>query len=390
MKPFLSPSGPTLFQDRNVFEFDYVPEQFNYRVEQLQALRQCLLLGSDDDRPRNVVLRGAPGTGKTTCVEMIFAELENCAGRVVPVYVNCRIELSPFSILSRIYFCLFGHAPPPADGAAQDILEKIGKTLMEREEVMIVCFDDANTLLPDKALNSVLFLLLQIGVKYPGANLGIVASVSSIETDLFRDIDPYVMSLFQPLEISFPPYSRDETKSILQDRVHRAIVPGAVPEQVLDVIVDRTASCGDIRMGLELVRRVVERAEAEGLGTVDRHCIESALVSSQDMRLKQLVGVLTVKEKDLLAHIARLTFQEPISYLTMEILFHSAQMRIWVTAALFHQWVKKFIVLGLISLDSKGARRPKRAWRVVLKYDPVKVIEVCEGTATNGLPASSP
>ena len=385
MKQAAFPPDHTIFRDRNVLEFDYIPEHINYREEQLRVLRHCLRPGSYGDRPRNVVLRGPPGTGKTTCVEMVFAELENDARRMVPVSVNCRIELSPFSILFRIHFCLFGHAPPPADGTAQDILDKIAKTLVEREAVMIVCLDDANILLPDKALNSVLFLLLQIGVKYPGASMGIVASVSSIETDLSRDIDPYVMSLFQPVEISFPPYSWDETKSILQDRVHRAIVPGAVPEQVLDVIVDRTASCGDIRMGLELVRRVVERAEAEGLGRVNRRCIESVIGSTQDMQLNQSIMALSFKERNLLAHIARLALQDINSPLTMEILFHSAQMRMRITITLFNQWMKKFDELGLIRLDRKGMRRPKGAWQVVLRYDPVKVMELCGCTATSGL-----
>jgi cell division control protein 6 len=118
--------------------------------------------------------------------------------------------------------------------------------------VLVVCLYDAYSLLPDKALNSILFLLLQTGTRHPGADLAIVASANTIGTDFSGYIDPYVMSLFHPVEISFPPYSRDEIKSILQDRVRRALVPGAVPDEVLDVVADRAASCGDIRMGLDL------------------------------------------------------------------------------------------------------------------------------------------
>jgi hypothetical protein len=105
--------------------------------------------------------------------------------------------------------------------------------------------------------------------------------------------------------------------------------------------------------------KVVIRAEGEGSIKVDSRCIESELVSSHDLRLEQLIGMLTVKEKDLLAHIALLTLQDPGSPLTMEILFHSAQMRMRVTAALFHQWVRKFILLGLISFTGGGVRSQK-------------------------------
>ena len=76
-------SDQTLFRDPDVFDFAYMPDHLHHRDAQLRELA-FLLQGAG---PRNAVLRGPPGTGKTTTVRRAFSEL---TGEFIPVYVNCR------------------------------------------------------------------------------------------------------------------------------------------------------------------------------------------------------------------------------------------------------------------------------------------------------------
>jgi hypothetical protein len=95
--------GPDTLPKPGYFEIDHIPDQFEYREPQLRELAFSLAPGLQGSRPLNTILRGLPGTGKTTSVHRIFAEVEETTRRLVPVYVNCQNERTRFSVFSRIY-----------------------------------------------------------------------------------------------------------------------------------------------------------------------------------------------------------------------------------------------------------------------------------------------
>lgn len=56
----------TLFKDRNIVEFGYVPEQFFYREPQMKSIGYAIAPGIQGEKPQNIVCIGPLGTGKTT------------------------------------------------------------------------------------------------------------------------------------------------------------------------------------------------------------------------------------------------------------------------------------------------------------------------------------
>ncbi len=376
MPPNISITDHTLFRDRDVLESDHIPEQFNYREAQMKDLAFSLGPGLHGARPVNAILRGLPGTGKTTSVKRIFSEVEESTKCMVPVYVNCQSEKTLFAVLSRIHFQLFGYFPPALGSPGRQILHKIGKALQDRKVVLVVCLDDANYLLPDKVLNSVLYLLLRIHETYPGTRAGIMATVSNMEMDFAHELDACVMSVFHPMEIYFSPYTWDEMFGILQDRIRQALYPGAIPDEILNDIVDKAVSCGDLRVGLDLVRRASLNAEREGLMTVTCQHVESAFEFSRNVHLEATMKTLTADELDLLTHIAHLTLEDPDSPLTAGMLFDSTQMQMRLSYTNFHQRIKKFDDLRLINVNHKNRGIGGKTREIILRFDPVKVMEV--------------
>ena len=90
-------SDQTLFRDRDVFEIDHIPDQFEYREAQLRELAFSLSPGLHGSRPLNTVLRGLPGP-KTTSIVPLFR------GKIQPetrsVYINCQ-RTEPVSVFRK-------------------------------------------------------------------------------------------------------------------------------------------------------------------------------------------------------------------------------------------------------------------------------------------------
>jgi cell division control protein 6 len=51
----------TLFRDPDVFEIDYIPDQFLYRESQMRELAFLIRPGTKGSRPLNAILKGTPG-----------------------------------------------------------------------------------------------------------------------------------------------------------------------------------------------------------------------------------------------------------------------------------------------------------------------------------------
>lgn len=64
-----------------------------------------------------------------------------------------------------------------------------------------------------------------------------------------------MQSVFHSEEIQFPPYDEEEIRAILRERAKVGFYPGVLPVEMLDFIVAQTMRSGDLRVGLDLLRR---------------------------------------------------------------------------------------------------------------------------------------
>ena len=125
-------SDQTLFKDRDAFEADYLPDDFRYRDTQLKEMAYAVRPALFGARPTNLILRGLPGTGKTTSVRHIFNEVRETTQRILPVYVNCQNDHTRFMVYTRIYESIFGHLPPTSGISFRRVMNEIGYALMDR------------------------------------------------------------------------------------------------------------------------------------------------------------------------------------------------------------------------------------------------------------------
>lgn len=367
-------SDQTLFRSIDVFEIDYVPELFNYRESQLNDLAYQVRPALEGGRALNAVCRGLPGTGKTTSVLRIFAELEQTTKKILPVYVNCQNDRTKYMVFSRIYAAVFGHAPARTGISIKSVMDAIGGALQRQEKSLIICLDDANLLHYNNTLGDVVNSLLRLHQDYPGARAAVFATVSDMDIDLASDLSKWVISPFRPSDIYFPPYDAEEIRGILQERIRVGLYPGVFSVPMLDRIVEQTMESGDVRVGLDLVKRAVLNAECAARTEVIEEDITKAYEQAKHIHLAYTIRALSADERLLLRRIAELS-QGQTEPLVSGAIYSEGEGKPKISYTAFFKRLRKLDALRLVDLiriQSGG-----RTSEVVLRYEPEKVVQIC-------------
>ena len=371
MKKNLLMWDETLFRDPEVFEIDYVPEQFNHRETQMRELAFQIQPGLRGGRPLNSICRGLPGTGKTTSVRKLFAEIEETTRKLIPIYINCQIDNTKFAIFSQIYRKLSGHLPPASGTSFKQVFDAIARLLQKEETVLLVCLDDANYLLYENEMNRVLYSLLRSHEAYPGTRIGVIMIISDMDVDLSRAVDARVSSVFRPSEIYFPPYSGEEVRHIMQERVMQGLYPGCLSDHMFDLVVEQTQKSGDLRVGIDLVKRAALNAERRASRTIEREDICRAYDVSKYLHLSSSVKSLKEEEKAVLRSLAGQSMQD--AEMNAGEVYKAVKETLPIGYTRFYEIVKKLDALRLINLQYRDGRGRTRV--ISLRYEPSRIIE---------------
>ena len=372
MKKNLLMWDETLFRDPDVFEIDYVPEQFNHRDAQIRDLAFQVRPGLRGGRPLNTICRGLPGTGKTTSVKKILAEVEKATQKLVPIHINCQIDNTRFAIFSRIYQRITGHMSPASGTSFKRILDAIARNMQQEEQVLLVALDDANYLLYEDEINRVLYPLLRSHETYPELRIGVIAIVSDMTISLQSKVDARVASVFRPTEIYFPPYSEEEIRGILEERILQGLYPNVLRSGMLDLVVEQTMKSGDLRVGIDLIKRATLNAEKEARRSVEREDICKAYEISRYLHLAFSLRALKTEEKQLLRQIAEISAQADQEMNAGEI-YRLTKEQTNISYTKYYEMIRKFDAMRILNLNYRQGKG--RTQLISLRYDPERVLD---------------
>ncbi len=360
----------TLFRDPDVFEIDYIPDQFNYRENQMREMAFQLRPGLRGSRPLNAIIKGSPGTGKTTSIKKVFSEIDEMNSMMISVHVNCQIDNTKFLILSQIYKGMYGHLPSHSGNSYKRVMDSIAQGLIEMDRVLMVAFDDANYLLYENELNTILYLLLRSHESYPGTRIGAFVIFSDMAIDIHKALDIRVTSVFNPTDIYFSPYSRSEIFYILKERVMQGFYPGVLSDDKLEIIVEHTFSAGDMRIGIDMLKRAGLSAENAAERSISENHITEAYHLSKIVHLKYCTQSLNSNEKNTLKIIAEQSKKD--IQLTTGDIFTIVKKKTKIGYTNYYTIIQKLDSLRLINLTFKDGRGRTRLLN--LRYEPDEVI----------------
>ena len=365
----------TLIRDADVFECNYTPETIHYRDQELRQLAGALSPSLHGASPINANLRGPPGTGKTTCVRRIFNELEETTRSVVPVFVDCKSTNTAFRVFAVVYEQFFGQKPHLSGIPLQRLTDPIAAELTERKAILIVCLDDANYLRHNGQLDVVIRSLVRMYERYPGVKTGVVTTISDHTFCPITVLDPAVVSVWQPEEIPFSHYKREEVRAILQDRIRLGFYPGVISPAVLDRIVALTMDGGDLRVGIDLLKHSVRNAERDARMGVMETDVSSAYETARGAHLTILLNGLKPGQKRLLSHIVLMKTEWPNASLTARTLYDSFRKKRNISYTTFHDWLRRLADLRLIEVHRRAAKG--NAYEIELRFDPGMMEDLC-------------
>lgn len=361
----------TLFRRPELFDPDFLPEdrsEILHRESQMEALAFALRPAAlGQGRPVNTLCIGSVATGKTTCLRFLFDELHRESQRLVPVYVNCQVNATRYLVASHMYKALFGHMPPHSGYSFQKLFERVARRLSEQKQAMVVALDDIQFLFREGEVDHVLNALLRAHEVQPGAMVGVVAIHSGERLEY--EFDAPVASVFVPEEVRFPRYSREQIRDILSLRVREGFFPGAVGPEIVERAVEIADAVGDLRVGIDLLRRAALRAESQARRRVEEADVEEAHAKSRTLRTASLLHGLRREERALLRLIAQ-------NETRAGDLHKRFQAETGLGYTTFHDTLKRLESLGFAQLGftGKGTKGRSRLPRLHARLDKEEVL----------------
>ncbi len=264
-------SDESLFSNPLALEFDYLPKQVPYRESEQRQIIYCIKPLLHNMSGKNILVYGKPGVGKTLVIKYILNQLEEETEDITPLYINCWQKNTSYKIMIEICHLLgykFTH-----NKNTEELFDVV-KRILNKTSV-VFAFDEI-----DKVEDfDFLYYILE------GIYCKSVILVTNYKEWLIK-LDERIRSRLTLQLTEFKPYSYEETKGILLQRVNLAFAPEVWEDDALLLIAKKSNDVKDIRIGLHLLKESANIAESEAKRKVSLKHVEKAILRLDEFAVK--------------------------------------------------------------------------------------------------------
>ncbi|XP_078280741.1 cell division control protein 6 homolog [Rhinoraja longicauda] len=236
-----------------------IPDRILARGAETKAITHFLLSHVCGEKPGSLYISGAPGTGKTACLNRIIVDLKEKLGASASIFINCMSLRNSQTIFRTIAGELFGKQKLKCAG--KDFAKRLARKLTCPGPMVLLVLDEMDQL--DSKAQDILYTIFE-WPHLTNSRLVLIGIANLL--DLTDRILPRLQArpTCRPQLLNFAPYTRDQIVAIVQDRLNQ--VPG---ESVLDSAAVQfcarkvSSVSGDVRKALDVCRRAVEIVESD-------------------------------------------------------------------------------------------------------------------------------
>ncbi|MEM0056872.1 MAG: AAA family ATPase [Candidatus Geothermarchaeota archaeon] len=306
----------SVFKDPNKLSLSYIPSRIPHRETHLQRLIEYFtpVIEKNIDF-EHVLLVGNTGVGKTLVAKHFERYLyKNGKGRVVPIYVNARVERSPTNILRKMIEKL--SIDIPLRGYSfEEMYYILLKSLMNTGIKAVLILDDADHLFETN--KDFIYKLSRIEEVFQDVTnvLSLVFVVHKI--DAISKLDPWTSAGLHKNIILFENYTYDELLDILKFRAEEAFFEDTIMLESLETAADISNSYGfNARYAIELIYRAGLIADSRGERVVKPEHVRLARKETPPLFSLEELNMLQLHEKIILYTIAELLSSSDKAFLT--------------------------------------------------------------------------
>lgn len=231
---------------------------------------------------RNLFIYGKPGTGKTVCVQYLLSEIRRHADEqrapLVAVYVNAGKTRTPYYTMLEIVKSL-GLSVPDCGWQMFRLKQAFEKARKDR--AIVIAIDEVDAIIFKEKEPLVYYLNRQ-----PKTTIILLSNKIEDATTL----PSRALSTLQPKLLRLEPYTAEEAKTILAERVEKAFQPSVISDKLLDVIAEIASKAEDIRLGFSILLSAGLFAEENGKTRIELEDVQSAVKS--ETRLERIKSVM--------------------------------------------------------------------------------------------------
>ena len=265
-------SGESLFKNDVALDYSFQPKIVPYRENEQRVVAGCIKPLFSEKNGKNVFIFGRPGVGKTVACRHILSELEEETDEIMPIYINCWQRNTTYKIVLEI--CDIMDFKFVQNKKTEELFRWVKQSLNKKSVVFI--FDEADKL---EDIDFLYMILEEIYRK--------TIVVITNYKDWLSDLDERVRSRLMPEVVEFRPYSYDETKVILRQRMEYAFHANVFGNDAFEIIAKKAFEAQDIRNGLYLMKESALIAEAKSSRKILLEHARQALAKADEFTINK-------------------------------------------------------------------------------------------------------
>lgn len=306
-------NGKSLFKNREVLHFTFIPNMVLHRDDEQKKVTQSLIPLLKKSRPSNLLIYGKPGTGKTLVIKKILDKIQervkNDSFPIQLLYANAKEETTLYGLLVKFgrQLGLISQKELPTTGLSiSEVFNRL-ITIIEKNNlntVFVVDEIDYLAELVSKTGKDVFYSLTRANERLKKGSLTLIG----ISNDLtFKErLDPRVLSSLSEEEIVFTNYTVNQIKEILKDRIKEAFIPNVVDPAALNLCAAMSGQeHGDARRAIDLLRVAGEIAEREQSETIKEDHIRRASLKMEEDKETTALNSYPLHEKLLILAVMK-------------------------------------------------------------------------------------